>query len=261
MLLLMLRLLKYIIGTFVIIYIVFLAKVFLVDIPALRFINPHSTAMMRARGATLPLHWTDTESIPNYLKQAILTAEDAKFYTHNGVDYEALKNAYKQNLKKKKYARGGSTITMQLARNLYLSSRKNIFRKGLEILVTWRIEQELSKDRILEVYLNVIEFGQGIFGAENAAQHYFKKSLSALSNRELSFLVAIVPSPKKWGHWPPSPYVSRRMALISKRVGRVAETPTPESIQEAIELSVPEEEEETSGEQLPVTTQKVFLDE
>ena len=152
----MLRFLKYVVGAFVGLYLIFLAKVFLVDIPALRFINPRTTAMMSAKGATLPLHWTDSENIPNYLKQAILAAEDAKFYTHKGVDYAALKNAYKQNLKKKKYARGGSTITMQLARNLYLSSRKNIFRKGLEILVTWRIEQELSKDRILEVYLNVI---------------------------------------------------------------------------------------------------------
>ena len=244
----------------ILLFFTYWAKVLWLDIPALRSFHPHNTAFMNANHVEQELTWKSFEQIPPYLRQAIVAAEDDKFYQHRGVDFEALKKAWSFNSKKKKYARGGSTITMQLARNLYLSAHKNMFRKVVEIFLALRIELALSKDKILENYLNVIEFGDGVFGVGNAAEHYFHKPLELLGKRELTFLVAIIPSPKKWGHWPPSSFVQRRMDLISRRIGGGK---LSEPLQQALEAkeekileTQTEPEQALPEEELPILEEK-----
>lgn len=245
----------------ILLFFAYWAKVLWLDIPALRSFHPNNTAFMSANHVEQELTWKSWDVIPPYLRQAIVAAEDDKFYEHHGVDFDALKKAWSFNSKKKKYARGGSTITMQLARNLYLSAHKSMFRKAAEIFLALRIELALPKDKILENYLNVIEFGDGVFGIGNAAEHYFHKPLELLNKRELTFLVAIIPSPKKWGHWPPSSFVQRRMDLIARRIGGgKMSAPIQEELQEQEETVLEIQaapEPATPEEELPILEERI----
>jgi monofunctional glycosyltransferase len=141
--------------------------------------------------------WTTSENIPPEMKWAVIVAEDANFYRHEGIDVKAIKKAIEYDLEKKRFARGASTITQQLAKNLYLSREKSITRKFEEIYLAKRIERELSKGRILELYLNVVELGPMVYGIGHGARYYFDKPAVALTPRECAFLAAMLPGPKK----------------------------------------------------------------
>ncbi|MCM0081019.1 transglycosylase domain-containing protein [Geomonas sp. Red32] len=141
-------------------------------------------------------YWTPSPSIPPEMKWAVIVAEDSNFYKHEGVDLKALKNAIKYDLEKKSFARGASTITQQVAKNLFLSREKTITRKVKEIYLARRMEQELTKGRIIELYLNVIELGPMVYGIGHGSHYYFGKSPSALTPRECAFLAAMLPGPR-----------------------------------------------------------------
>ena len=141
--------------------------------------------------------WTPAESIPTDLKWAVIVAEDANFYRHEGIDAMAIRNAIKYDLEKKRFARGASTITQQAAKNLFLSREKTVTRKIEEIYLAKRMEQELSKGRILELYLNIVELGPMVYGIGHGARYYFDRPASALTPRECAFLTAMLPGPQK----------------------------------------------------------------
>jgi monofunctional biosynthetic peptidoglycan transglycosylase len=166
--------------------------------------NPRTTALIeqrrreaQAEGRELKvkLVWVSFESLPALLKDAVRIAEDARFYEHDGVDYEELQAAVRKNIERRALVRGASTITQQLAKNLYLSTDRSFFRKIKEVFISRRMEETLSKDRIFHIYLNVIEFGPGIFGVEAAARHYFGKGAARLNLEEIVRLTAVVPRP------------------------------------------------------------------
>ncbi|WP_246329730.1 transglycosylase domain-containing protein [Geomonas limicola] len=141
-------------------------------------------------------NWTPSASIPSEMKWAVILAEDASFYKHEGIDVKAIKNAIKYDLEKKSLARGASTITQQVAKNLYLSREKTLTRKVKEVYLAKRMEQELSKGRIIELYLNVIELGPMVYGIGHGSRYYFGKHPSALTPRECAFLAAMLPGPR-----------------------------------------------------------------
>lgn len=141
-------------------------------------------------------YWTPSAQIPPEMKWAVVLAEDANFYKHEGIDVKAIKNAIKYDLEKKSLARGASTITQQLAKNLYLTREKSITRKIKEVVLAKRIEQELTKGRIIELYLNVVELGPMVYGIGHGARYYFGKPASALTPRECAFLAAMLPGPR-----------------------------------------------------------------
>ena len=141
--------------------------------------------------------WTRSESIPSEMQWAVIVAEDANFYRHEGIDVKAIKNAIKYDLEKKRFARGASTITQQTVKNLFLSREKSITRKIKEIYLAKRMEQELTKGRILELYLNIVELGPMVYGIGHGSRYYFDKPASALTPRECAFLAAMLPGPQK----------------------------------------------------------------
>ena len=141
-------------------------------------------------------YWTPTGSIPSEMKWAVIVAEDARFYKHEGIDVKALKKAIKYDLEKKSFARGASTITQQVAKNLFLSREKSITRKIKELILAKRMEEELTKGRIIELYLNVIELGPMVYGIGHGAKYYFGKPASELTARECAFLAAMLPGPR-----------------------------------------------------------------
>jgi monofunctional biosynthetic peptidoglycan transglycosylase len=166
--------------------------------------NPKTTALIDQRlreaqrtGKELKVRqvWIGFDGIPGLLKESVRVAEDARFYAHEGIDYEEISEAIQKNLEKGRWARGASTITQQLAKNLYLSTEKSLVRKIQEFFLALRLEEELSKNRIFHLYLNVIEFGPGIFGVEAAARHYFGKSVGQLSLEDIVRLTAVIPKP------------------------------------------------------------------
>lgn len=144
-----------------------------------------------------PSSWVNLNNISRYAKWAIIFSEDWSFYDHEGIDVDQMKTALNQMVSKRKF-RGASTITQQMVKNVYLSNSRTITRKIHEIILAQKVEKILTKDKILEVYLNVIEYGPGIFGIRAAAQHYFKKLPTALTPREGAFLAMLLPSPKKY---------------------------------------------------------------
>ena len=171
----------------------------------LRNQNPKTTALMKLRNKQalakkiIPKRnqiWVPYSKISPYLRSAVIIAEDAKFYRHEGIDYSALWDALIQDITSFSFRHGGSTITMQLAKNLYLSPSKTPLRKMKEFIIAKRLERELSKSRILETYLNVIEWGDGIYGAEAASRTYFKKSCINLTAEEAALLAASIPNPR-----------------------------------------------------------------
>lgn len=141
-------------------------------------------------------YWTASSRIPAEMKWAVILAEDANFYKHDGIDVKAIKNAIKYDLEKKNLKRGASTITQQTAKNLFLSREKTITRKLKEVYLAYRMEQELTKGRIIEFYLNVVELGPMVYGIGHGAQYYFGKPASALTPRECAFLAAMLPGPR-----------------------------------------------------------------
>jgi monofunctional biosynthetic peptidoglycan transglycosylase len=148
----------------------------------------------------------------------VVAAEDASFFTHEGFDWEGIKDAALYDLEKGELKRGGSTITQQLAKNLYLSSERSLFRKAREALITRALEQQLSKDRILELYLNVAEWGNGVYGAEAAARHHFKKPAKDLTMEEAAWLAAILPSPRRYDPLRMTTALTRRHERILRRM-------------------------------------------
>ena len=185
--------------------------------------NPGKTAFMRYRerqwregGLEKEVHrrWVPLRKISRSLQRAVLISEDDKFWTHEGFDYDAIRSAVQRNADRKAFAFGASTVTQQLARNLYLSPSKNPVRKLKEAVLTWRLEKTLSKERILELYLNVAEWGDGIFGIEQAARHYYGKSARRLTALEAARLAAVLPNPLKYSPVGSSRYVDRRAERI-----------------------------------------------
>src|SRR5262245_27637862 len=206
------------------------------DVRDLRTTNPSTTAFMelRAREARAkgqqPRHiqrWMSYRNISPELKRAVLVAEDSAFWQHDGVDYDQLQESIEADWAKGKFLRGGSTITQQLAKNLYLSPSKNPLRKLRELIIARRLEAELKKSRILELYLNLIEWGDGIYGAEAAARTYFQTSAGALGASESALLAAAIINPRVYSPARPNSRLVRRQQLILRRMGVV--TPPDET--------------------------------
>lgn len=197
------------------------------DIERLMVENPNETAFMRwhaeaAREKGKPFtkiqRWVPLKQIPNVVIDAVIVAEDGTFWSHSGFDWFEFKESLLRNLREFRFARGASTITQQLVKNLYLSSSKDPFRKLKEWILTWKMERTLSKSRILELYLNVIEWGNGVYGVEAAANYYFGKSASALTREESARLAAIIPNPKRYRADSDSRYVLHRTRMILSRM-------------------------------------------
>ncbi|HOY70932.1 MAG TPA: monofunctional biosynthetic peptidoglycan transglycosylase [Methylotenera sp.] len=189
--------------------------------------NPTSSAFMEDRleiiqetkpDAELKHKWVSYDQISNHLKRAVIASEDAKFIDHEGVDWEAIQAAYEKNLKKGKIVSGGSTISQQLAKNLFLSSKRTPWRKAQELVITYMLEAVLDKRRIFEIYLNVIEWGDGVFGAEAAAKHYFKVSAAKLSKQQAARLAVMIPNPRFYDKHKKTKYLTKRTTVIQKRM-------------------------------------------
>lgn len=222
----MFRWIKRIIFAFFLVGVVWLIYEFITfpSISKLREQNPQTTSMIEARKKEAKAKneepkqiqtWVPLEKISPHLQRAVLAGEDANFSTHHGFDWDAIQRAWEEAQKEAEkeakqegdndandwipampdFKRGASTVTQQLAKNLYLSEERSFIRKGREAIITYFLERELSKKRILEIYLNVIEWGDGIYGAEAASQFYFNKPASSLSEQEAAFLSAMIPSP------------------------------------------------------------------
>ncbi len=158
--------------------------------------------------------WVPLKRISPYLIKAVLIAEDDKFYQHEGFDFEAIQKAMEKDFKEGKFKAGGSTISQQLAKNLFLSPSKNPIRKLKEAILTWRLERALPKKRIMELYLNVVEWGEGIFGIETAARNYYGKPASALGPEESARLAAVLPNPRKYNPLSKSKFVVNRSRIF-----------------------------------------------
>ncbi len=214
----------------------YLAIVYLTlpDVRHLRTQNPDSTAFIelrareaRSRGETPKRvqRWVPYRQISPQLVRAVLVTEDARFWQHSGLDYEQIKESMEINLERGEFARGASTITQQLAKNLYLSPSKNPIRKLKELIIARRLEQELPKGRILELYLNVIEWGDGIYGADAAARTYFGKRASQVSASEAALLAAAIANPRVMNPGSPSARLRRRQQMVLRRMGAVEPPP------------------------------------
>ncbi|MGO9952632.1 MAG: monofunctional biosynthetic peptidoglycan transglycosylase [Dissulfurispiraceae bacterium] len=193
------------------------------DVSKLKKENPKKTAFMEYRekqwkedGKKIMIHqsWVPLSRISNYMTKAVIIAEDDKFWSHGGFDFEAMEKSFEKDIKAEKFKFGGSTISQQLAKNLFLNPSKNPLRKIKEAILTWRLEKNLSKRRILELYLNVAEWGDGIFGIEAAARHYYGKPAANLSAEEAAHLAAVLPNPRKYNPTGPSHYVNNRSRII-----------------------------------------------
>ena len=187
--------------------------------------NPSSSAFMDAGLARLQNNnpdaelrhkWVPYDRISPHLKRAIVAAEDSKFLDHEGFDIEGIQNAVEKNIKKGKFVAGGSTISQQLAKNLFLSGSRSFVRKGQEAIITLMIESTWSKRRILEVYLNVIEWGNGVYGAEAAARRYYKTPAAKLSARQAAQMAAMVPNPRWYENHRSSRQYQRRVNTIAR---------------------------------------------
>jgi monofunctional biosynthetic peptidoglycan transglycosylase len=193
--------------------------------------DPTETSFMRAERARLAQGkpaaglrhtWVPYARISVHLKRSVIAAEDANFTEHEGVDWEAIERAYEANKKKGKMLRGGSTITQQLAKNLFLSGERSYLRKGQELVITYMIEALMSKRRILEIYLNVAEWGVGVFGCEAGARHYFGVPAAQLSPAQAARMAAMLPRPKFYDRNRGSAYLERRAGVIQRWAGDVA---------------------------------------
>jgi monofunctional biosynthetic peptidoglycan transglycosylase len=195
--------------------------------------NPSSSSFMQAGlarlqetdpNAELRHKWVPYDKISIHLKRAIVAAEDSKFLDHEGFDWEGIENAVEKNLKKGRVVAGGSTISQQLAKNLFLSGQRSFLRKGEEAIITLMIENVMHKRRILEIYLNIIEWGDGIYGAEAASRRYFKTSAANLNAGQAAALAAMVPNPRWFEDHRASRKYQHRVAVIAARM-RFAQVP------------------------------------
>ncbi|HQR51263.1 MAG TPA: monofunctional biosynthetic peptidoglycan transglycosylase [Methylophilaceae bacterium] len=195
--------------------------------------NPDSSAFMENRleimqeknpDAQLRHKWVPYNRISMYLKRAVIAAEDAKFVDHEGFDWEGMQKAYEKNMKKGKIVAGGSTISQQLAKNLFLSTKRTPWRKLEEAAITLMLEQMMTKRRIFEIYLNVIEWGNGVFGAEAAARHYYKTSAAGLGPEQSARLAAMVPNPRYYDSHRGARGLARKTGIILARMN-YAEVP------------------------------------
>jgi monofunctional biosynthetic peptidoglycan transglycosylase len=200
---------------------------FLVHIVYYKHYPPADTSFMRHRlaelhekdpSARLRYQWIGSDRISTNLKRALIAAEDAKFVEHEGFDWDGIQLALDKNWKRGKTVAGGSTISQQLAKNLFLTPTKSWIRKGEEALITMMLESTLDKERILELYLNVIEWGNGVFGAEAASQRYFGIHASQLSADQAARLAAMAPNPRFYERNPNAPGLQRKIAIIRARM-------------------------------------------
>lgn len=217
------------------------------DVRPLRTDNPATTAFMTLRAEEAQARgeqprrvqrWVNYARISGSLKRAVIVAEDDAFWTHSGVDYEQLEQSMEVNWERGEFVRGASTITQQLAKNLYLSPSKNPIRKLRELFIARRLEAELTKQRILELYLNVIEWGDGLYGAEAAARRYFRKSAADLNAQESALLASAIINPRLLDPAHPTARLRRRQQMILRRMGAV--TPPPVIAEPAPAAPVPE---------------------
>ncbi|HMK43333.1 MAG TPA: monofunctional biosynthetic peptidoglycan transglycosylase [Dissulfurispiraceae bacterium] len=218
------------------------------DVGRLAKDNPRKSAFMEYREAEwaeqgkkikITQSWVGLGRVSPYLVKAVLIGEDDKFYQHEGFDFEAMQKAVEKDIAEKKFKFGGSTISQQLAKNLFLTPSKNPIRKIKEVILTWRIEHALSKKRILELYLNVAEWGEGIFGIEAAARHYYGKSASALGPYEAARLASVLPNPRKYNPLGQSRYVENRSRIIYTIMQRrgIAPPDLPEITEDPAEIA------------------------
>ena len=230
------------------------------DVRALATTNPPTTAFIELRAAEARAagqkprrvqRWIRYEAISNNLRRAVLVAEDDAFWQHDGVDVEQLRKSIEANLEKRKMARGGSTITQQLAKNLYLSPSRSPIRKLREFLIARKLEAALSKRRIFEIYLNVIEWGDGIYGADAAARRYFGKSAGALSQEEAALMAGAIINPRVHNPAHPTARLRVRQQIILKRMGWVEPPP------EAPEIPEPAPPTITPEPQLPSPLERI----
>lgn len=247
------RLFTLLVLSFIALQLYFLARVALMTV-----VDPQSTSFQRSEAWRLLVEkrqilwgqqWVDYERISPNLKRAVIASEDAEFAEHSGVDWDAIEKAWERNQRaealaerlsaqnEKRAARspagraapppkpvkvvGGSTITQQLAKNLFLGSERSLARKGQEFVITMMLEALLSKQRILEIYLNNVEWGEGLFGAEAAARHYFRGSAQSLGPYQAARLAVMLPAPKRFEKRPNSAYVAGRAATIAARMGAI----------------------------------------
>jgi len=189
--------------------------------------NPSMTSFMSAQlgalratrpNAALEHKWVPYGAISANLKRAVIASEDANFAEHDGVDWVALEKAYARNTTRHRVVGGGSTITQQLAKNLFLSGSRSYLRKGQEMVIAFMLETVMSKQRILEIYLNVVEFGRGVFGAEAAARHYFRLPAASLNAAQAARLAVMLPNPRFYDRHRDSGYLTRRTGLIVNRM-------------------------------------------
>ncbi|SDM24822.1 monofunctional biosynthetic peptidoglycan transglycosylase [Oryzisolibacter propanilivorax] len=216
---------------------------FVLRIAAMAVLDPQSTTFQRSEAWALATgetpfawrqQWVPYDQISEHLKRAVIAAEDDGFALHAGVDWQAMERAWQRNARlaaqperlnaRAPRIRGGSTITQQLAKNLLLSGERTLVRKGQEMLLTFLLERLLTKQRILEIYLNNVEWGSGIFGAEAAARHYHRKSARQLGPAEAARLAVMLPAPKRFEQQPGSAYLTGRTRLILGRM-RSAQLP------------------------------------
>ncbi len=212
---------------------IFFILLFLISLPNVKdLLNgiPKTTSMieyrikqnkMAGKRIRIRKRWVRFNRIPDLLKRTVIVSEDINFYTHHGIDFFELKESIKKNFQTGKKSRGGSTITQQLAKNLYLSTKKSYFRKIKELFIAKKLEKHLSKKRILEIYLNVIEFGHGIFGVETASEIFFKKPIDRLKSEEIIRLVSVIPKPLRVSPLSNSKYLKWRANLLIKRLFNV----------------------------------------
>ena len=220
---------------------------FIGRIALMSVVDPQSTSFQRSEAWRIAntgalrwrQDWRDYDQISDHLKRAVIAAEDDSFASHEGVDWDAIERAWERNAQAEEAAaqraaqnkparplriRGGSTITQQLAKNLLLSGERTLLRKGQELVLTYALEHMLTKRRILEIYLNSVEWGEGVFGAEAAAQHYFRKSAAQLTAWEAARLAVMLPRPRHFEKQPKSRYLASRTNTIVARM-RSAELP------------------------------------
>ena len=243
------RLVLLVVVSFVALQLFFLARIAMMAI-----VDPQSTTFQRSEAWRLSLdarphgwhqQWTDYPAISAHLKRAVIAAEDSGFTEHSGVEWDALEKAWEKNERADQIAEqaaqrrdakpgsraaastrapkvvGGSTITQQLAKNLFLSGERNFLRKAQELVLSWELEAILGKRRILEIYLNEVEWGEGVFGATAAAQRYFGVAAAALGPQQAAQLAVMLPAPKRFEKRPGSPYVASRAATVAARMGQV----------------------------------------